>query len=119
MNFRSDWVPPFTLTVLLLLLWEVIAAVSPDGILMLPGPVAIVDEFLYLPDIYLPHAWSTIVPLLVGFTLATAVGFLIALVIANTPFLSRAVLPVLRVARAVPFVILAPVLIFPLGLDET
>lgn len=109
--------PPIFTVVLLLAVWSVYvrrAAVSP---FVLPAPEAIaaaVVELVGERD-FLRHVYITLLETLCGFAIATFTGILLGTLLAKSPFLERALKPLIVTLQVVPKVALIPLLILWFG----
>jgi NitT/TauT family transport system permease protein len=99
--------------------WWVAAVALDVGSLFLPAPPDLVEVVRqsgragYLMD----RTWETLMVTVLGFAVAMAGGFLIALLLAAFQSVERAALPVLVALNAVPKVALAPLLVVWLGFE--
>ncbi len=83
--------------------------------LILPAPHEVAKALYTDRGLLWSNFLVTAEEVLLGITVATAAGFLLAVAIHFSPTLRRAVYPLLVASQAVPVVILAPVLAFWLG----
>ncbi|MEQ4299956.1 ABC transporter permease [Plantactinospora sp. B6F1] len=81
----------------------------------LPSPPDIVRAFVAAPGYLLQETAATAAVTLAGFGLATAVGLVVAAVIATSRLVERAVLPILVALHSVPKIAIAPLLVVWLG----
>ena len=111
--------PPALALLLLLLIWEaysrlVLGAVS-GGDLLLPAPTRIVASLRTNVGILAPHTWQTLVETVIGFVLAIMVGLAFAMLIDISPFLRRAIYPLLVASQTIPLLAIAPLLVLWFG----
>ncbi|MDH3451311.1 MAG: ABC transporter permease, partial [Gammaproteobacteria bacterium] len=111
MNFARH----FTTLAGLLLAWQFIVWATKAPAYILPTPIAVAAAFAKHADTLLQHAATTIVEILVGLLLGTALGFLSALSLSSFRAVRRWLLPVLVVSQALPVFALAPILMLWLG----
>jgi NitT/TauT family transport system permease protein len=101
--------------VLLLWYWaNASRAVSP---LLLPAPLAVAEGLVTLvtSSFFYGHLLATALEALVGFTLATVAGIVLAVALAQSQFVERIAAPYIVVFQVLPKVALAPVLVIWLG----
>jgi NitT/TauT family transport system permease protein len=117
------WLPIVSFA-LLLVVWE--AAVDAGffeaiglPVYVLPAPSAVIGRFVEDPGYILYHAAYTGGAALAGFALALAVGFLLAVLIAYSRPLERALYPYLIITKVVPVVAVAPILAIWFGFGIT
>ena len=115
MGARLNRVLPTLFLLGLLLLWELAVHVLDIQDFLLPSPSAIAARIVEIPERLAAHAWVTLREVLIGFSLALAIGVAIAVVIAHSRALSRTLYPVLVVTQVVPTIAIAPVLTIWLG----
>jgi ABC-type nitrate/sulfonate/bicarbonate transport system permease component len=111
--------PPTIALLLLLVVWEVysrlvLGAIS-GGDRLLPAPTRIVSALRENVGILAPHTWQTLAETAIGFALAMLVGLAFAVVIDLSPFLRRAVYPLLVVSQTIPLLAIAPLLVLWFG----
>jgi NitT/TauT family transport system permease protein len=93
------------------LVWKV-AAVIAGLAFILPAPEVVAARFVeaWLDGTIAPHAWTTIVEVVLGFAAGGALGLAVGYVIARSRLVERFVSPYLVAAQAVPILALAPLL---------
>jgi NitT/TauT family transport system permease protein len=111
------WVPPIALTVLVLAGWEWAVRASDVTPLVLPRPSEVGRVMVDQAPLYLRHGLTTAVEVVAGFGLAIAVGGLCGVVVASSPWVGRAIYPLLIAAQVMPKIAIAPLLILWLGFD--
>jgi NitT/TauT family transport system permease protein len=103
----------------LLILWEAAARVFAIPPYILPAPTRILQGFSAVDaGRWLEHVWATLRVALIGFAVAIAVSLPIAVGLAKSRLLSRALYPILVVIQSVPVVAVAPIIIVVLGTDD-
>ncbi len=108
------------LTVLaLLILWEAGTRVFAVPSYVLPAPSRILAGFEAVDGWrWLDHIWATVRVALMGFAVSIAVSLPIAVGLARSRVLSRALYPLLVVIQSTPVVAVAPIIIVVLGTDD-
>lgn len=103
----------------LLILWETSARVFAIPSYILPAPTRILQGFGAV-DVgrWFEHVWATLRVALIGYAVAIAVSLPIAVGLAKSRLLSRALYPILVVIQSVPVVAVAPIIIVVLGTDD-
>jgi NitT/TauT family transport system permease protein len=91
--------------------WK-IAAVIAGLAFILPPPEVVAARLLtaWADGTMEPHAWTTLVEVLLGFAAGASVGLAVGYVIARSRLIERLVSPYLVAAQAVPILALAPLL---------
>jgi NitT/TauT family transport system permease protein len=92
-------------------IWKVAALVAGLGFI-LPAPEVVAARFLdaWADGTMEPHAWTTIVEVLLGFAAGATIGLAVGYAIARSRIIERLVSPYLVAAQAVPILALAPLL---------
>lgn len=109
------------LLVLFLLLWQLIYKLGFISPIILSAPLETIYDLFYvgknvLTGGYMLHAlWITTQEVLVGFGMAIGLGFLLGLLVGETAFGERAVMPYLVAINAMPKVAFAPLFVSWLG----
>lgn len=88
------------------------AAVVAGLAFILPAPEVVGARFLgaWADGTMEPHAWTTVVEVLLGFTAGATIGVAVGYAIARSRIIERFVSPYLIAAQAVPILALAPLL---------
>jgi NitT/TauT family transport system permease protein len=103
----------------LLILWEASARIFAIPSYILPAPTRILEGFGVVDaGRWVEHVWATLRVALIGFAVAIAVSLPIAVGLAKSRLLSRALYPILVVIQSVPVVAVAPIIIVVLGTDD-
>jgi NitT/TauT family transport system permease protein len=109
------------LMVVFLLLWQLIYKLGLISPIILSAPLETIYDLFYvgkniLTGGYMLHAlWITTQEVLVGFAIAITLGFLLGLLVGETAFGERAVMPYLVAINAMPKVAFAPLFVSWLG----
>ena len=110
---------PLLTFVALLIIWEVGTRVFAVPSYILPAPSRIAQGFSAVSfDRWMQHVWATLRVALIGYATAFLVSLPIAIGLAKSRLLSRALYPLLVVIQSVPVVAVAPIIIVVLGTDD-
>ena len=102
--------------VLFIAIWEILARVGKIDSFITSQPSRILDTFLDLSsNDLLRHLKITCIETLVGFSLGTIMGVIIAIILWWSPFISKVSEPFLVILNALPKVALGPVIIIWVG----
>lgn len=112
-------VPALVALAVLLALWQWYASRPSVDALLLPTPVAVWQTLLAQRDILWHHALVTLYETLVGFGAALATGVALAVIIDFSPWLRRALYPLLVTSQTIPIITLAPLLVLWFGYELT
>lgn len=94
--------------------WAVVALLDVPQYL-LPAPGVVGARLVAQPDLYLRNASATLRTILTGGAMGVLAGFGLAVVVAHSAFLRRALYPYLVTARVLPKIAVAPLLLVYLG----
>lgn len=102
-------------------LWEVAARVGWIDPFLTSSPTRIVKCFIKFAQegTILNHIWVTCYETIIGFTLGTVLGTIIAIILWACPFTAKVLDPYLVVLNALPKIALAPIVIFWVGNGTT
>ncbi|WP_239088276.1 ABC transporter permease [Planosporangium mesophilum] len=95
--------------------WWLATALFHIRPLFLPAPPDIVSAFRRQPAYLLHEAWATVTETIIGFGIAAAAGLGVAVVLAASRTVERALLPLFVALNSVPKVSVAPLLVVWLG----
>ncbi len=116
---RMPVVLPLMTFVILLLIWEFGTRIFAVPSYILPAPTRILGGF---PSIdgsrWFEHVWATLRVALIGYSVSILISLPIAIGLAKSKLLSRALYPLLVVIQSVPVVAVAPIIIVVLGTDD-
>lgn len=105
-----------SIVVLFVAIWEILARVGKIDSFITSQPSRILDTFLDLSsNDLLRHLKITCIETLVGFSLGTIMGVIIAIILWWSPFISKVSEPFLVILNALPKVALGPVIIIWVG----
>ena len=103
----------------ILVVWEASARLFAIPSYILPAPTRIMGGFGAVDAArWMEHIWATLRVALIGYAVAIAVSLPIAVGLAKSRLLSRALYPLLVVIQSVPVVAVAPIIIVVLGTDD-
>jgi ABC-type nitrate/sulfonate/bicarbonate transport system permease component len=108
-------VPALALMVALVALWQAYASRPEVDPQLLPTPLAVWTALVIQRDILWHHTLVTLYETAVGFGAALAAGVLLAAFIDFSPWLRRALYPLLVTSQTVPIITLAPLLVLWFG----
>ncbi len=113
------WLVPLLVLALGLLAWEVIVRLRDTPTWFIPKPTEIAREMVESRALIWRHTWTTLQEMLLGLALAFVLGVLLAVLIASSRLVERAVYPALVASQAVPIIALAPILLIWFGYGMT
>jgi len=102
----------------LILVWEGAARLFSIPAYLLPAPTRIFAEMANIAPHILPNVWATLSTVLLGFGVSILVSIPLAVVIASSPQVARALYPLLLVTQSTPVVAVAPILVVALGTGQ-
>lgn len=116
---RLPFALPLLTFVVILLVWEVGTRLFSVPSYILPAPSRIIGGFGVV-DVsrWAEHIWATLRVALMGYIVAIAISLPIAVGLAKSRLLSRALYPLLVVIQSVPVVAVAPIIIVVLGTND-
>jgi putative riboflavin transport system permease protein len=114
---RSVWLPIVGAFVAFVLAWKVIVVVTGLPPFILPAPEIVGQSFVdaWLDGTVWPHFVTTMVEIVIGFTIGTALGLVAGYGLARSDLFARLASPYLVAAQAVPILVLAPLLVVWFG----
>jgi NitT/TauT family transport system permease protein len=117
MNLAERLAPAITL-LLIVAVWEGACRVLAIPTYVLPSPSAI---FYAAGDvslrIWLVNFWATLKIVLLGFAISFTISIPLAVMLVDSPLLSRTVVPLLVIIQSTPIVAIAPIIVVTLGAD--
>jgi NitT/TauT family transport system permease protein len=119
---RPRWIGallvPGLFGVLLLWLWQVLVVGFDIPMVLLPSPARIGHQLAAnAGQLWQDFRQTFLKSVLAGFTLGSAAGFIVALLIDRSPFLQRGLLPLGSLVSAIPIVGIAPIMVMWFGFD--
>lgn len=116
---RTPLALPLLTFAVILLAWEVGTRLFNVPPYILPAPTRILTGFSAIDGgRWAEHVWATLRVALIGYSTAILVSLPIAIGLAKSRFMSRAIYPLLVVIQSVPVVAVAPIIIVVLGTDD-
>lgn len=109
--------PGIIFALLIFFIWEILALGDLISIRFLPAPSAILIALIDNWSIIAPHAAQTVLETIIGFIIAIILGIGIALLLDLSPWIRRALYPVIVTSQTIPMIALAPLLLFWFGFD--
>ncbi len=111
---------PVATFVAIVLVWEASCRFFEIPSFVLPAPSRILGGFdAVSTSRWFEHVWATLRVALIGYFLSIAISLPIAIILARSEILSRAVYPILVVVQSTPVVAIAPIIIVALGSGDT
>lgn len=107
--------PALALLAALVLLWQWYASQPDIDAQILPTPLAVWGVLVGQRDILWQHMLVTLQETLIGFALALAAGVIFGTLIDFSPWLRRAIYPLLVASQTIPIITLAPLLVLWFG----
>ena len=105
-----------SIVIIFIALWEILANTGKIDSFITSQPSRILKTFLNLSsNDLLEHLKITCIETLVGFLLGTGLGFIIAIILWWSPFISKVSEPFLVILNSLPKVALGPVIIIWVG----
>jgi len=116
---KTPVVLPLATFLIVLLAWEFGTRIFNVPPYLLPAPSRIAGGFGAVDAFrWAEHVWATLRVALIGYGVAIAVSLPIAIGLAKSKLMSRAIYPLLVVIQSVPVVAVAPIIIVVLGTDD-
>ena len=109
--------PAIVLLVTLVLLWELAVSASQISPRLLPSPFSIVQALFDNWDVISGHTLQTLLETVIGLGIATLLGLTLAVLLDLSPWIRRAVYPLLVISQTIPIIALAPLLVIWFGYD--
>jgi len=108
-------IPALALLAALVLLWQWYASQPDIDAQILPTPLAVWGVLVGQRDILWQHMLVTLQETLIGFALALVAGVAFGTLIDFSPWLRRAIYPLLVASQTIPIITLAPLLVLWFG----
>ncbi len=95
-----------------LVAWKLIVVVGGLPVFILPAPEQVAARFVtaWTDGTMAPHAWTTLVEVVLGFVVGGVGGLVVGYALARSRMIARVASPYLVAAQAVPILALAPLL---------
>ena len=107
--------PPVAVFAALLAAWEIIIDVTDQPSYVVPHLSAIGQSMIDDRGVLLESSWVTAQEILVGLGIGGAVGLVLAVLLAQSRIIGRAVYPLVIGSQAVPVIVVAPVFVIWFG----
>jgi len=114
-RWRRDLLPPLLLISFMLLVWHTVAVRSGLSAFILPSPLEVIQAGWETREVLGSAITTTMLETIVGLTIATILGVLIAAAIDLSSLVRRALYPILVVSQTVQILAIAPLLIIWFG----
>lgn len=127
-KFADDLPQPVAILLVVLIIlgaWQALVSFGGVSVVILPPPLAVAEEIVIVAtqliagDFLLGQLWITVQEIVLGFFLASVVGFLLGLWIGQTRFGQKAIMPLFVVVEASPKIAFTPVFIAWFGFGIT
>lgn len=109
------WWLPIVFTASLVMLWEILVDATGVSSVILPAPSKVLVVMIEKAPLFLLHAMTTALEVVIGFAFAIVFGAALGVLIAISPPVSAAIYPAIIAAQVMPKVAIAPLLIIWLG----
>ncbi len=107
--------PPIAATLFALFVWQIIVTLTGVQKFILPGPALVAEAWWYNRAVIAEHTLITLIEILLGMAIGTALGIATALQLATSKVARTLVQPILVFTQALPVFALAPILTLWLG----
>ncbi|MBS3651199.1 ABC transporter permease [Pseudaminobacter sp. 19-2017] len=117
------WLAMTILFVVVVAIWDLVTRMGWVSPIILPSPKETLDDLIFVGrnlitgDYMLTALWTTTITVLYGFLIAAAIGFSLGVLVGETKFGERAVMPYLVAIDTMPKIAFAPLFIAWLGFD--
>ncbi|WP_353646114.1 ABC transporter permease [Mesorhizobium sp. WSM2239] len=117
------WLAMTILFVIVVAIWDFVTRMGWVSPIILPSPRETLDDLIFVGhnlitgDYMLGALWTTTLTVIYGFLIAAAIGFSLGVLVGETKFGERAVMPYLVAIDTMPKIAFAPLFIAWLGFD--
>lgn len=112
--WKNIW-PPIVAVILFIIIWQGATVLFDIEKWILPSPSDIMKEATVAWSSLWEHTASTLQLMLIGFTIGTIFGLLVAFLLDYVPFLKASVYPLIILSQNIPSIALAPLLMIWFG----
>jgi NitT/TauT family transport system permease protein len=114
---RTGWFPVVIGFAVFVLTWKLVVVVGGLPPFILPPPETVAGRFVeaWLDGTVWPHFQATMVEIVVGFVVGTALALVVGYGLARSDLFERLASPYLVAAQAIPILVLAPLLVLWFG----
>lgn len=109
---------PISITLGVLVIWQLATMISNIQDWILPSPISIVKAFWDFKEELIAHSWATLKETLIGIAVGILLGVPIALIMAASSFVNRGLSPILVAINSIPKTAIAPLLLLWMGTGE-
>jgi len=114
-RWRRNLIPPFLLIIFVILVWQTVALRSGLSSFILPSPIQVLQAGWETREVLGSAIITTMLETMIGLTIATLLGVLIAAAIDLSSVVRRALYPILVASQTVQILAIAPLLIIWFG----
>ncbi len=114
-RWAGGYLAPFLVVVSAILFWEAAVPLFKIAPYILPTPSAILAELARSGDSLWTHTLVTMREILVGFVAGSAIGIVLAILIAQSQVLERSLYPIIVFLHTVPKLAIAPIFVIWFG----
>ena len=114
-RWRRNLIPPFLLIIFVILVWQTVALRSGLSAFILPSPIQVLQAGWETREVLGSAITTTMLETMIGLTIATILGVLIAAAIDLSSIVRRALYPILVASQTVQILAIAPLLIIWFG----
>ena len=114
-RWRRNLIPPFLLIIFVILVWQTVALRSGLSAFILPSPIQVLQAGWETREVLGSAITTTMLETMIGLTIATILGVLIAAAIDLSSVVRRALYPILVASQTVQILAIAPLLIIWFG----
>ena len=114
-RLRRDLIPPLLLIGFVILVWQIVAVRSGLSAFILPSPTQVLQAGWETREVLGSAITTTMLETMIGLTIATILGVLIAAAIDLSSVIRRALYPILVASQTVQILAIAPLLIIWFG----
>ncbi|MFN4271311.1 MAG: ABC transporter permease [Aliihoeflea sp.] len=111
-------VVPVATLIAVIAIWEALARTLSLPAYLLPAPSRILIELNNVSSHLLPNIMATLTTVLLGFVASIVVAIPLAIAISASPWVARAIYPLLLVTQSTPIIAIAPILVVMAGTGQ-
>lgn len=115
----SHVLPPLVAFAVLIAAWQAYVEWKDVSILVAPAPDRVAERFFDDPGFFIEHGGYTLWEATLGLFFGSAVAIALAIAMAHSRILERAIFPLAIAAKVMPLVAIAPVLVIIFGFGQT
>jgi ABC-type nitrate/sulfonate/bicarbonate transport system permease component len=114
-RWRRNLIPPLLLIIFVILVWQTVALRSGLSAFILPSPIQVLQAGWETREVLGSAITTTMLETMIGLTIATILGVLIAAAIDLSSVVRRALYPILVASQTIQILAIAPLLIIWFG----